>query len=129
MKKLAVNILCGTGITLVVLATFGAILGMKAVFINSIFQSFGANTVIQLGYLLTHKFESKYPVAEFAMDIGYTITVLMLFGAIFNWFTTTPIWMLVIMAFLIYFIGVLLSIFRMRHEIKEINKMLKKRNR
>jgi len=55
--------------------------------------------------------------------------VLIIFGAIFNWFATTPKWILAIMAVVIYFIVLLLSMVRMREEANTINKLLKKRNK
>jgi hypothetical protein len=118
-----------TGITLVILAVIAALYGARFIFVSSVFQSLGANIVIHLGYLLTGKFESEYAALESALDIGYTIVILIIFGYIFKWFSSTPIWILVIMAVVIYLFGMLLSIFRMREEINAINALLKKRNK
>ncbi|MGL5437980.1 MAG: hypothetical protein ACRDBO_21805 [Lachnospiraceae bacterium] len=129
MKKMIINIMASTGITLVVLAIIGTLFGAKFLFISSVFQSLGANIVIHLGFLLTRKFESKYTVLDITLDIGYTIIVLIVFGAVFDWFTNgTPIWVLVIMAVLIYLLGLLMSLFRMREDISTINKLLRMRN-
>lgn len=129
MKKLIINIMASTGITLIVLAIIGTLFGAKFLFISSVFQSLGANIVIHLGFLLTSKFESKYAALEVALDIGYTIIVLTIFGAVFDWFTNgTPILVLVIMAVLIYLLGLLISMYRMRVDINNINKLLRKRN-
>ncbi len=129
MKKLIINIMASTGITLIVLAIIGTLFSAKFLFISSVFQSLGANIVIHLGFLLTSKFESKYAALEVALDIGYTIIVLTIFGAVFDWFTNgTPIWVLVIMAVLIYLLGLLISMYRMRVDINNINKLLRKRN-
>lgn len=129
MKKIIINIMASTGITLVVLSIIGTLFGANFLFISSIFQSLGANTVINLGFLLTRKFESKYTALEIALDISYTIVVLIIFGAIFDWFSNgTPIWILIIMAALIYLLGLLISLFRIREDINTINKLLRKRN-
>ena len=129
MKRLLVNIMASTGITLVVLAIIGTLFAAKFLFISSVFQSLGANILINLGFLLTRKFESKYAALEITLDIGYTIIVLIIFGTAFEWFTNgTPIWVLVIMAVLIYLSGLLLSLFRIREDINTINKLLRKRN-
>lgn len=129
MKKMIVNIMASTGITLVVLAIIGTLFGAKFLFISSVFQSFGANIVINLGFIITRRFESKYAALEATLDIGYTIIVLVIFGAVFDWFTNgTPIWILAIMAVIIYFLGLLLSMFRMREDINTINQLLQKRN-
>lgn len=128
MKKMITNIMSSTGITLVVLAIIGTSFGAKCLFFSSIFQSLGANIVIHLGFLLTRKFESNYVVLEAALDIGYMIIVLIVFGAAFNWFTSTPIWILVFMAVIIYLLGLSLNLFRLRADIKVINKLLQERN-
>lgn len=128
MKKMAVNILCSTALTLLVLAAFGTMFGATVLFISGVFQSLIANIVIHIGLLLTHKFESKYAVLEYTLDIVYTIAVVLIFGFVFNWYSSTPVWMLVTMSVLIYLAGMLLSTIQMRQDISEINKLLKKRN-
>jgi Protein of unknown function (DUF3021). len=109
------------------LAIIGTLSGAKFLLINSVFQSLAANIIIHLGYFLTRKFESEYVILEAALDIGYTIIVLIIFGFIFHWFTSTPIWMLVIMSIVIYIVGLLLSMIRIREEIDTINRLLKRR--
>jgi len=128
MRKLIINIMATTGITLVMLAIIGTLYGASLIAIRSIFESFAANVVIHLGLFLTRKIESKYVLLEAALDIGYIIVVAISFGAVFNWFSSTPIWVLVIMAVVIYFAGVLLSMIRIREEINTINRLLQKRN-
>jgi len=129
MKKMIINIMACTGITLTVLAVIGTLSGAKFLFISSVFQSLGANIVINLGFLLTRKFESKCAALEATLDLGYTITVLIIFGAVFDWFEHgTPIWILAIMAVLIYLSGLFLSLFRMHEDINTINQLLQKRS-
>lgn len=128
MKKLAVNILCTTGITLVILATIATFCGGSYLFISSVFESFLANIIIHVGLVFAHKFESRYALLEFTLDIGYTVAVVIICGAIFHWYSSTPIWTLTIMAVLIYLIAVLLSTVQMRREVEEINQLLQKGN-
>lgn len=128
MKKIAVNILCTTGMTLIILAMIAAICGAKYLFISSVFRSFLANIIIHVGLLLIHKFESKYAALEMAVDIGYTAAVVILCGAIFHWYSSTPIWILFLMVVVIYGIAVLLSTVRIQHDIEEINELLRKRD-
>lgn len=127
MKKISVTILCSTAITLLILAILGAISGAQFLLINSVFQSFIVNIVIHIGLLFTHKFESSYAILEFMLDIGYMEVVVIIFGAIFNWYGSTPIWVLVIMTLIIYIVGVFLNMVQMRQEVEEINELLQKR--
>lgn len=128
MKKIAVNILCSTGITLIVLAAMAAIFGAKFLFISSVFQSLIANIIIHIGLLFTRKFESDYAILEYTLDIGYTTAIVLISGFVFNWYSSTPMWMLITMSAVIYLIGILLNTIRIRQDISEINELLKKRN-
>lgn len=128
MKKISANILCSTAITLIILAILGVISGAKFLLINSVFQSFIVNIIIHIGLLFTHKFESSYIILEFMLDIGYMVVVVIIFGAIFNWYNSTPIWVLAIMTTIIYFAGILLNMVQVRQEVEEINELLQKRN-
>ena len=129
MKKIIINIMSTTGLSLIILAIIGTIYGADFLLINSVFQSLGANIIIHLGFLLTRKFESEYVALETLLDILYTTLVLIIFGEIFDWFNTTPKWILAIMAVVIHLIVLPLNMVRMREEANSINKLLKKRNR
>lgn len=129
MKKMIINVMTTTGITLIVLSLIGTLYGAKMLFISGVFQSLGANIVMHLGFIITGKFESKYHILESVLDISYTIVVLIIFGAVFNWYTSTPIWVLIIMAVIIYLFGCLMSIFRIKEDVKAINELLQKRKK
>jgi len=85
--------MASTGVTLVVLAVIGTLSGAEFLFISSVFESLFANIAIHSGFLIMRKYESKYAAFEVMLDITYTIIVLAILGAIFNWFANgTPIW-------------------------------------
>jgi len=128
MRKMIVNIMATTGITLVILAVIALLFGASWLCITVVLECLGANILIHLGFLITHKFESRYAVLESALDIGYMLIIIIIFANIFNWFSSTPLWVLVIMTILVYASGLLLSIIRMREDIRIINQLLNKRN-
>ena len=127
MKKISINILCSTAITLLILAILGTISSAQFLLINSVFQSFIVNIVIHIGLFFTHRFESSYAILEFMLDIGYMEVAVIIFGAIFNWYCSTPIWVLAVMTTIIYIAGVFLNMVQMRQEVEEINELLQKR--
>lgn len=127
MKKIFVNILCSTAITLLMLAVLGVVSGAQFLLINSVFQSFIVNIVVHIGLPFTHRFESSYAILEFMLDIAYMEIVVIIFGAIFNWYGSTPIWVLAIMTTIIYIVVVFLNMVQMRQEVEEINELLQKR--
>jgi hypothetical protein len=105
IKKIIIDIMVTTGMALMLLAVFAVINGGESIYIETFFQVFGANIVIHLGLILTKKFESTFAVLEFLLDISYTIAVLVIFGLVFDWFSSIPIWYLVIMAVVVYSVG------------------------
>lgn len=92
-----------------------------------VFQILGANTLIIFGLKLTSIFESTYAILECFLDTGYIILVLAVFGLIFDWYSSIPVWSLIIMGVLVYIIGILINIPRSRKDLNEINRLLKKR--
>ena len=131
MKGIVLNIMATTGVSVVVLSIFVRILlpSYDLYFTLAVLQTFCANVVIHLGFLVTRIFESKYVVLELLLDIIYTTIVLVVFGMIFDWFGITPIWVLVVMAIVINLFALFLNMVRIRSEAKSINNLLKKRNK
>lgn len=124
MKKISVNILCSTAITLILLSLFATASGAHFLLLKSVYQSFFVNILIHIGLLFTHKFESSYAVLEWTLDLGYAIAVVVLFGAAFRWYGSVPIEILVVMTMLVYFAGIFLNTVQMHREIQEINALL-----
>jgi len=90
------------------------------------FQVLLANTIIYSGLFFTRKFESRYAILEYLLDISLVIVVVLVFGTIFEWYKDFP-WLLAIMAIMIYIFGLLTGLVRARKDIKDINELLKKR--
>lgn len=86
MKKVVLNIMASTGIILLVLS---------------------AVAVMHCGFIVTHRLDFRYPILEIMADISYTLAITLLKGAVFNWYRSTPVWVLVIMVFIILFVPLL----------------------
>ena len=128
MKRKMTSIFATTGISIIVLGCIGLLSGAHWVAIGSVFQTLGANLVIHVGLHWIKKIETPYLFIETLMDIGYSFIVLVVFGYFFNWYSSTPIWILGIMAVVVYLIGLFLNNFRVREDIKQINELLQQRN-
>jgi len=129
MKCIIINIMATTGLAVVVLAAFVRTKDFDLYFSYAVLPIFAANIVINLGLILTRKFESKYVVLEVLLDMAYTSAVLIIFGIIFDWFGATPVIVLVAMAAAIHLIAIFLNMAHVRGESNEINKLLKKRDK
>ena len=127
MRNLIVNIIFCTGASLVILALFFALFNQEQILVSTIFQVFGANIIINFGVYLLHKIESRIIFLEYLLDISFITTVLVIFGFLFDWYKVIPIWVLFIMAVMIYIFVFTASIVNVRKKTKEINELLQKR--
>jgi len=126
IKKIINDIMFVTGAALVLLAVFSLLFSIEIPFIPYIFEIFAANIVIILGLYLRGKFEISNLVFEYFVDISYIITVLIVFGLIFNWYSAIPLWLLVVMAVVIYIFAMIFTVTKLKKDSEELNKLLKK---
>jgi len=113
-----------TGAALVILALFSLLFKVEINFVPTIFEIFAANIIIILGLFLRMKFEIRSIILEYLIDISYIIAVLVVFGLIFNWYSAIPIWLLVVMAVIIYIFATIITVTMMKNDVKELNKLL-----
>lgn len=128
MKKFIVNIFATTGISFILLSIIALFFHAKSIYLQTTFQVLGINVIVHFGLIFLSKLEVKHTIIETALDIALIIIMLLVFGSIFHWFTSTPIWILVIMGFTIYIVSIILNLLCMKQEAQEINALIKKRN-
>lgn len=127
MKKFAINVLTTTGLSLVLLSGIALFSQAECIFLQTVFQIFGVNIVFHAGFLLTGKLEMRWPFAELFLNIAMIILLLLFFGSLFDWFSSTPVWILIPMGLVIYLISAVLQLFRMRQDAQEINTLIRER--
>jgi len=127
IKKIINDIMFVTGSALVILTVFSLLFNVEIGFVPTIFEVFAANIVIILGLYLRGKFEIRNLILEYLVDISYIIVVLIVFGLIFDWYSAIPVWLLVVMAVLIYIFAMIFTVTKIKNDAKELNKLLKKR--
>lgn len=127
MKKFAINVLTTTGLSLVLLSVIALCFQAECIFVQTVFQILGANIVFHSGFLLISKLEMKWPFAELFLNIAMIIILLLVFGSLFDWFSSTPVWILILMGLVIYIISAVLQLFSMRQDAQEINTLIRER--
>jgi len=115
-----------TGAALVILAVFSVLFKVEIHFVPTIFEIFTANIVIILGLFLRWKLEIRNIILEYLIDISYIIAVLVVFGLLFDWYSAIPVWLLVVMAVIIYIFAMIISVTKINNDAKELNKLLQK---
>jgi len=126
IKNIINYIMFVTGSALVILTIFSLLFNVEICFVPTVFQIFVANIVIILGLFLRWKFEIRYIILEYLIDISYTIAVLIVFGLLFDWYSAIPVWLLVVMAVVIYIFAMIFTVNKIKKDAKELNKLLQK---
>jgi Ca2+/Na+ antiporter len=117
-----------TGCALVILAIYKAVTGEASISVNHILEIFAANILICAGIAIRYyKIEIRSFILEHVIYVGFAIFVLLIFGVIFNWYRTLPVWFFIIMTVLTDILIILSSARKTRKDVNEINELLKKR--
>lgn len=124
MKKGFINIFAITGLSLVLLSIIATLYDAEFLCVKTVFQVFLLNVVVHLILLLMYKIEIKYLVIEIAIEVFLVVALSLLFGTIFNWYTSTPLLVLALMSIAIYVISIILNILHMKQEADEINELI-----
>ena len=106
-----------------------AVFPSEMYYLQTVFQVLGANIVIHLGFVFLNRSEMKNAILEMFLHIMLIIITLYIFGLIFQWFTSTPMWILVIMAIIIYIVSVIVNVLYMGQEAREIQYTAQKEKR
>jgi FlaA1/EpsC-like NDP-sugar epimerase len=117
-----------TGCALVILAIYKAIAGEASISVNHIFQIFAAIILIDVSIAIRYyKIEIRSFILEHIIYVVYAILVFLIFGVIFNWYSTLPVWFFIVMTVVIDILSIIASNRKMRKDVNEINELLKKR--
>jgi Ca2+/Na+ antiporter len=126
LKRNILYVLASTGAVLFLLTVFIMFKENKTINVVTVLQIISANIVITIGLRLTKKIECRYAIIEFLIDIGFMMAVIVVSGMLFNWYSSIPVWVPLVIVFIIYILFYLLDIVRVHRDIKEINKLLQK---
>lgn len=124
MKKWLINIFATTGISLILLSIIAVLYRAEFLCVKTVFQVFLVNVIAHLILLLMNKIEIKHAAVEAAIEIVLIVALSLLSGAAFNWYTSTPLFVLIPMSIAIYVISIVLNILHMKRQADEINKLI-----
>ena len=116
-----------TGTSLVILAAFSILFGKEFSYSFVVLQIFAANIVINLGLFMLWRIEIRYLILQYLLDVTYIIVILVVFGLIFDWYSTVPVWFLAVTAAVIYALATIITVTKFRKDTDKINELLQKR--
>lgn len=129
MKKNIVNILATTAISLLLLSVVALFFRASCIYLETVFQTFAVNVIAHLGIMFLKKMEIKNIFVETLLEIIFIICVLLVSGRLFQWFKSLSFFLLSCMGLVIYLISLFLNLLQMKQEAKEINLLIKNRDK
>jgi len=124
MKKMILNIMATTGISLVALSLVATLYDGSLICIDTIFQVLGLNAVIYIGLYVMELFEYHYAILETGLKLIYIIILVLISGLLFGWYNNLPGVVLVIMTIGIFGVCVGLDVISLISEVKSINGLI-----
>lgn len=124
MKKILLNIMATTGISLVVLSLVAILYDGSLICIDTIFQVLGLNVVIYIGLYFMGFIEYRLAILETGLKLTYIIALVLISGLILGWYNNLPIVVLVLMTIGIFIVSVCLDAISLITEVKLINVLI-----
>lgn len=125
MKKWLNNCFASTGLTLILIAVIASLYHANFICVTTVYQSFLVNILIYIGLYFLQKYESKYLFLEFLIEILYILGILVPFGFLFNWYSSMPLWVVILLGIVVYFIACFINIIKINEDISFINAQIK----
>lgn len=124
MKKVLLNIMATTGISLVVLSLVATLYDGSLICIDTIFQVLGLNVVIYIGLYFMEFIEYRFAILETGLKLTYIIVLVLISGLIWGWYNNLPVAVLVLMTIGIFIVCVCLDAISLISEVKSINVLI-----
>ena len=121
MKKVLLNIMATTGISLVALSLVATLYDGSLICIDTIFQVLGLNVVIYIGLYFMEFIEYRFAILETGLKLTYIIALVLIGGLIWGWYNNLPVAVLVLMTIVIFGVCVCLDTISLIDEVKKIN--------
>ena len=129
MRKILMNIMATTGISILALSVIALCYQARFLCIDAVFQTFFANILIHIGIRGFQHIDFQYPIAASILSIGYTMTVALVCGRFFHWYDSMPVQVLALLAVIVYLGGCWLSVIQLKREVNDINALLQKQKK
>lgn len=124
MKNKVKDYFATTALTIIAIAIVALLFKAKFIYTVTIFEVMFANIVVHFGLFLAHRFNSKYQILEYIVELTSVLLSILVCGYMFKWFRSIPLWTAIIMVICIYFITCILDIAKTDRDINFINEQL-----
>ena len=92
--------------------------------LDTVFQALGLNAVIYAGISLLNSIEFRYYLAEIALKLLYSISLVLISGIIFGWYSSLSTPVLCFMVLVMLVLCGYLDMLSIKNEVREINDLI-----
>lgn len=124
MKKMILNIMATTGISLVALALIATLYDGTLICIDTVFQMLGLNIVIYIGLYFMDYMEYRYALLDTGLKLIYIILLVLISGFVWDWYNNLSGAVLILMTIGIFAVCVCLDMISLLSEVKTINGLI-----
>lgn len=129
MKNKFKNCMATTALSILLLSLAATLYHARFLCISTVFQVLLANIILHIGFTVLEQFESKYLLVELIIKLCYVNFILIFLGFLFDWYSSTPLWVLIIIGISVYLIGGLTDAILLKNDVTYINNTLKQRRK
>lgn len=90
-------------------------------------QVLSTTFVIHIAQTLSNKFQAYYPIVEMAVEFALFLSIVLVFGWVYNWYHLPNIFSICIYVLLVYVCAYLLDMVRVKKDVDFINAQLRLR--
>lgn len=126
LRKLAINILATTALSVLLMCIVGLIQGYKLLGVIIPLEILLVNSLMHIGFFVLDKIHFKYTIIKYAIMLVYVVGLIIGFGFLFNWFDVIAIWVISIVGVLVVIIAIAIDALKLKYDADEINERLNK---
>jgi hypothetical protein len=127
MKKFLQDLFVNYGLAIPIIFSIDSLTSGDWSNFDYLFQLLFVIFVIRLLILLTNKFQSRYPILEYLLELGMVLTVVLSFGLLFEWYDADYLGMMIVTIVIVYAAVYAVGIGRTRRDAAFINEQIKLR--
>ena len=129
LKGFIKNIFTTTGVTLLLITVLAKCLGGSALFLDTVFQAFIANTLIHASMFLLNQLETKYLLADYIVQLTCFLIITCSCNYIFDWDDSMPLWATILITVLVYAAACIFNTMKLNQDLAFINRQLSVRGK
>lgn len=128
LKTFFTNCFTTLSLNIIALAVVSVVLKAPYILATTIFECLTAHLFIHATRMLMNYLNIKNDLLELIANFSVTLLIVLVFGYLFNWFISVPIWICILIVLFVYIAWFIFCEANTSRDIDFINKKLQLRN-